>query len=902
MPLAAGSRIGAYEVTAQIGAGGMGEVYRATDTRLKRQVAIKVLPDALAADPERLARFQREAEVLASLNHQNIAQLHGLEETDGTKALVMELVEGPTLADRIEVGALPVDEALAIAKQIAAALEAAHEQGITHRDLKPANVKVRPDGTVKVLDFGLAKLAEPAPGSSISATLSPTLSLNATMAGVILGTAAYMAPEQARGKSVDKRADIWAFGAVLFEMLAGSQPFPGEDVSHVLARVIDRDPDWTLLPSALPPSLRTCLRQCLVKDPRQRLRDIGDVRLALEGAFDTPVPATADSGSSHVPLWRRLIPIVGVSVLLSGLVGAAVWFLTRPEPAKVTKFVLTTPPEGPLRVSTRVAMAIAPDGTVAYASNGSIYLRRSGDLDPLPIRGAEGRELSSPFFSPDGTSVGYAEGFAQPYSLKRVPVGGGSATTIAQVRFPFYGASWGRGNTIVLGSNEGLFRLNANGGSLEQLTRVTNKGESHRWPFLLPDGRNALFTVWSGSVGGARIAVVSLETGEVTPLLPNGTSPMYSPTGHLVYAASGGAAGGSLRVVAFDADRLIVTNADPMTVVENVLVSVNGAAYFGVAENGTLVFFTSPPASGKVTLALTDLAGQATPLGVPGPEYQYTRISRDGRLVAYQYGEGTTDIAVFEIGGGTAPLRLTFDGVSQYPLWAADGRRIIFQSNRDGNAGLFWQTSDGKGPAERLTTSGKEESHIPDSVSRDGAWLVFTAVRGQVSELWRLSLSTKKAEPLVVVPSAQVSQSVLSPDDRWIAYQSILNGETQIFVEPFPPTGARFQVPPANDNHHPIWDPDGSAIYYVPGPRLFARIPITTAPRFGFGTPESFGLNSTARTGGPTQLRRLDIMPDGKRFVGIWPDDLGKQPTPDTELRIVVIQNWGEELTRLISH
>jgi serine/threonine protein kinase len=529
MSLAAGSRIGPYEVAAQIGAGGMGEVYRATDTKLKRQVAIKVLPDALAADPERLARFQREAEVLASLNHQNIAHLHGLEESDGVKALVMELVEGPTLADRIAQSAVPVDEALVIAKQIAAALEAAHEQSVTHRDLKPANVKIRPDGTVKVLDFGLAKLAEPDRSSTISATMSPTLSLNATMAGVILGTAAYMAPEQARGKAVDKRADIWAFGAVLFEMLAGSPPFPGEDVSHVLARVIDRDPDWSLVPPALPPSLRTCLQRCLVKDPRQRMRDIGDVRLALEGAFEAPVLAPSHlrtlAPRHQVPLWRRLLPTVGLAVLLSGLTATAVWFLMRPVPGAMTRFELTTPPDGPISVTTRVNLAIAPDG--------------------------------------------------------------------------------------------------------------------------------------------------------------------------------------------------------------------------------------------------------------------------------------------------------------------------IFQSSRDGAPGLFWQSSDGTGAAERLTTPGKDEQHVPDSASEE--WLTFTVARGQVSEVWRVSLKTKKPEPLIVEPNARVSQSVLSPDGRWIAYQSREAGTAEIFVRPFPVSGTeKYKVPSANDNHHPIWAPDGRALSYVPSARQFARIPITTAPRFFFGTSEAF--------------------------------------------------------------
>ena len=899
MSLAAGSRIGPYEVAAQIGAGGMGEVYRATDTKLKRQVAIKVLPEALAGDPERLARFQREAEVLASLNHHNIALLHGLEETDGVKALVMELVEGPTLADRIAQGPMPVEEALAIAKQIAAALEAAHEQGITHRDLKPANVKVRPDDTVKVLDFGLAKLAEPVAGSNVTATMSPTLSLNATMAGVILGTAAYMAPEQARGKSVDKRADIWAFGTVLFEMLTATQPFPGEDVSHVLARVIDRDPDWSLLPPALPSSVRTCLQRCLVKDPRQRIRDIGDVRLALEGAFEAPASVMVERDSvvaSPAPMWRRLLPTVAFSLLLSAVVGAAVWLLMRPDPRAVTRFVLTTPPppDAAIALGARVNLAIAPDGTVAYAGFRNIYLRPLGAVDPVSVGDAE--VPSSPFFSPDSTSVGYVE-LTSPLALKRLPSRGGPTTTIAQLGFAPFGASWGPGNKIIVGGPKGLVTVNASGGGVEPLTTLSSEKESHRWPCVLPNGRGVLFTVWSGSLETSRIAVMSFETGKVAPVIPTGTAAAYSPTGHLLYAVRGG-----LRAVGFDVDRLTLTGGPEVTVLETVLVTeTSRAAYYGAAANGALVYYESPPGTDRVTLAVVDTAGKAQPIGVPGPGHNEPRVSRDGRWVAYQteYSEGT-DIAVFEIGSKTAPVRLTFGGRNRSPLWSHDGRRVIFQSDRDGGAALFWQLSDGTAPAERLTMPAKNESHTPDSVSSDGNWLTFTAAKGEVSEVWRLSLRTKKADPLIVVPKARVAQSVVSPDGRWIAYQSTVMADTDIFVEPFPPTGARYQVPSGDDNHHPIWAPDSKALYYVPGPRLFGRRPFMTAPRVGFGALESLDLNRTARTGGPNSVRRLDIMPSGSHFVGVWPEDLAKEST-DVERRIVVVENWSEELKRLMS-
>ena len=444
MALEIGSRLGHYDVTALIGEGGMGQVYQATDTKLKRQVALKILPEAFSADPERLARFQREAEVLASLNHPNIAQIHGLEEADGVRALVLELVEGPTLADRIKRGPIPLDEALPIAKQIAEALEAAHEAGVIHRDLKPANIKVRDDGTVKVLDFGLAKALDPSPDTDPSQ--SPTLTAMATQMGVIMGTAAYMSPEQARGKPVDKRADIWAFGVVLYEMLTGSRPFQGEDVSLTLASVMKSDPNVTTLPPDVPATVRTVLRRCLEKDARQRMRDIGDVRLAMEGAFETTVSQPAVDARS-LQVWQRPVPLVFAVLVLVAVTALAVRGLTRPAPREaVMQFSIPLGPNQSFTDTGRHLVALSPDGTqLVYQANDQLFRRPLDQLRPTPIPGTQdgGR---SPFISPDGQWIGFWAGG----QLRKVAMSGGAAVTLCDAD-NLWGASWGDDDMILFG-------------------------------------------------------------------------------------------------------------------------------------------------------------------------------------------------------------------------------------------------------------------------------------------------------------------------------------------------------------------------------------------------------------------------------------------------------------------
>ena len=521
MALSAGTRLGAYEVIGLIGQGGMGEVYQARDTTLDRDVALKVLPEAFTADPDRLARFEREAKVLASLNHPNIGSIYGLEEAEGVRALVLELVEGPTLADRIKQGPIPIDEALPIAKQIAEALEAAHEAGVIHRDLKPANVKVKTDGTVKVLDFGLAKAFQP-DASDVSIAESPTISLTAaaTQMGMVIGTAAYMAPEQAKGKVVDKRADVWAFGAVLYEMLTGRRAFGGGDLSDTLAMVLMKEVDWSTLPADTPASVRKLLERCLARDPRRRLRDIGDAWLELEAPQASPASEPTEAATAAVPplqVWQRPIPLVIVGLLVALVSGLAVWSLTQPAARPLAQFVVLTPPDGALRTrGSDSEVTISPDGTrVVYGSGGlgsgqdrRLYLRQLGELDATPLRGTEGGY--APFFSPDGQSVGFR--VAPGNLLKRVPVLGGPAVTIVEPDF-VAGVSWGADDTIVFGSPSGLMRVPAVGGEPESLTTIDpEQGETgHAWPDILPLGSpsNRTHSATGGSLAGARYSAAS---------------------------------------------------------------------------------------------------------------------------------------------------------------------------------------------------------------------------------------------------------------------------------------------------------------------------------------------------------------------------------------------------------
>ena len=661
MSLQPGTTLGSYTVTAKIGQGGMGEVYRARDTKLDRDVALKVLPEAFTSDPDRLARFEREAKVLASLNHPNIGSIYGLEEADGIKALVLELVEGPTLADRIKQGPIPVDEALPIAKQIAEALEAAHEQGVIHRDLKPANIKVKNDGTVKVLDFGLAKAFQP-DASDPSMSMSPTISLTAaaTQMGMVIGTAAYMAPEQAKGLPVDKRADIWAFGAVLFEMLTGRKPFVGDDVSDTLALVLKFEPEWDSLPAETPARIRQLIETCLQKDPKQRVHDVADVRLAMEGAFETIAPAgeAAVAPGAVQPTWRRLLPLVATAVVVGLGVGLAVWSVARPEPPVVARFEHELPDGQRFASIGRPITALSPDGRAfVYNTADGLYLRAIGELDARLIPGTAS-SLTSPVFSPDGQTIGYWDRAAT--ELKRIAISGGALVTITAAPDNPYGVTWESDGTILYGQADGIWHVPDTGGTPELLIPA-EEGERLHGPQMLPGGEWVLFTFRPAGTGAwdeAQIVVESLTTGERETLITGGRDARYVPTGHLVYGLNG-----VILAVPFDVGNRQVVGG-PVSLIEGVGAGADinsGAMHFALADNGSLVYVRgSAGGSDMVSLVWVGRDGDEESIPAPPRAYGRPRVSPDGTRVAVDITDGdNTDVWIWDLARET-PTQLTF--------------------------------------------------------------------------------------------------------------------------------------------------------------------------------------------------------------------------------------------------
>jgi eukaryotic-like serine/threonine-protein kinase len=923
MALPAGTRLGSYEILSVLGAGGMGEVYRARDTKLNRDVAIKVLLPAVANDPDRLARFSREAQVLASLNHPNIAHIHGLEDADGIRALVMELVDGPTLADRIAQGAIPLDDALPIATQMAEALEAAHEQGIIHRDLKPANIKVREDGTVKILDFGLAKAMEPAGTSTANAMNSPTISMHATQAGIILGTAAYMSPEQARGKLVDRRADIWAFGVILFEMLTRQRAFEGEDISITLAAVLKDDLDWSALPADTPAHIRTLLRRCLRKDPQKRLPHIGMARIEIDegraiAANPAPVLTDADATlATSVAAKRATVLLVAGVVIGIGLTAGIGWALLRATPTKVqpVRFSIIPPATEPFNVQGFFRnLTITPDGrhVVYVAASGAgaqLMIRAIDQLEAVALGGIDAAGF--PFVSPDGHWIGFFTGTGVAGGeLKKVALTGGPPITICRYQGTARGASWGDDDTIVFATNDpttGLMTVRAGGGEPNVLTKpdAAHGEQDHVLPSLLPGGRAVLFTIAAaGGIDNAQVAVLDLKTGQSKTLIRGGSDAQYVETGHLVYASAG-----TLRAVRFDPARLNVLT-DPMPLGERVTMLSTGAADFRISQQGTLVYVvggSSGPATVMRSLVWVSREGREEPIKAPPRAYLAPRLSPDGTRVALDIRDQEYDIWIWDLAGETL-RRLTIDPVlDSYPVWTADGRRLVFASGRAGVQNLFSQPADNTGTVERLTASPNPQ--FPTSISPDGTRLIFfeiTPKTGSDLQVLRLERSASSLmtgdvgrtliEPLVQTPFTE-RNGELSPDGHWLAYDSNESGRFQIYVRPFPDVNSGHWQISANGGSSPLWARNGRELFYVDGAPAMTAVPVKTEPTFSFGNPTKLFDQPYSRYLAAPSGRSYDVSADGKRFLMIK-NNAGDQAS--TSASIVVVLNWSEELKQRV--
>jgi eukaryotic-like serine/threonine-protein kinase len=890
MPLTAGSRLGPYEILAKIGEGGMGEVYRARDTKLRREVAIKVLPPLFAADADRRMRFSREAQVLASLNHPNIAAIYGIEDTDGTTALVMELVEGETLADRIARGPVPVDAALAIARQLCDGLDAAHERGIVHRDLKPANIKVTEDGRVKVLDFGLAKALDPAATDLAAAAVSqsPTRlrhgsgEAGISGTGMILGTAAYMSPEQAKGKPIDKRTDIWAFGCVLYEMLTGQRAFAGGDVTDLIVAVMTMEPDWTKLPMTTPPGVVELLRRCLTKDTRERLRDIGDVSTELGRApLDAMSSSTSSSMTSrgHALRWS----IIGAAAM--AIIAATIaWTLPAHGPAETLfskHLALTLPASVDLVAHGNQGLAISPDGKRLVfpgrrAGITQLYDRPIDRLDARPISGTE--DAGQPFFSPDGKWVGFVAGG----KLKKVSLAEGTVAVICDSG-DVHGATWDADDTIWFSGAGGarIERVPAGGGPPETVIGAdANRDEvGVDFPALLPGASAVLFTVWSGGFSQPKIAVQSLK-GDQRHVLLDGMRPRYAPSGHLIFFRAG-----SLWAVAFDPVHLQITGA-PAPVIQGVHVDLAVWPYFTFSDEGTLVYVPGAPFDAK-QLVWVDRKGVVEPLAIPPKPFDNPVLSPDGKQVAVVVREDNHDVWTYDLARGTS-TRLTSDpGEDETPFWMPDGDRVVFAGNRSGGSRLLVKRADGSGPEEKLLQGPRGAHWHVDTVSPDGSVVVFedfgSATSSDLESLQRDSTVTPFRRTNFAENSAK-----FSPDGRWIAYTSDESGRPEIYVEAHPGGGPKWKIS-TDGGMEPVWARNGRELFYRNGDEMLA-VAVSTTNAFNTSAPhvlfrgrfDTFDWNAD-----------YDVTADGQHFLMVRP----LEATSQSPLNVVV--NWFSDLNRL---
>jgi len=888
MTLAARSRFGHYEITGSLGKGGMGEVYRARDTSLGRDVAIKTLPEGLATDTDRLARFEREARLLASLNHAHIASIYSLDEHDGTRYLAMELVDGVTLEEKLKSGPLPVETALELALQIAQALEAAHGKGVMHRDLKPANVMVTKDGVVKVLDFGLAKAFSTEDDGAPEH--SPALSLAMAQAGLILGTAGYMSPEQASGQGADQRADIWAFGVVLYEMLTGQPAFSGESVPHILADVLKAEPDWKRLPVNLHPRLRILLERCLVKKPRDRLHSIADVRIELEALLREPesgLTRTAEAKSAT----RRLSLGIAAAIVLTAAISALTAWLVWPAAAErpVRRFTYTIPEDEMLRSTPVGVFSLAPDGSrFIYNTERGIVMRSMDALEAQVIPGTEA-DLGQPFFSADGNAIAFFNARAQ--ALERIAISGGRAVTISHLLggLPL-GARWEDDGMIYSAdADTGISRVLASGGEPEPLIAKSN-GELFQRPQLLPDGDTILFSVATRLNDWDRGSVVvqSLTTGQRDVLIQNANSATYVDTGHLLYAS-----GSDLFAVAFDLQSRRVPGA-PISIAEGVFQSsTSGIANYGIANDGTLAYLRGArTGAGRLYRVTPD--GQSESLNLPGGNFDQPRLSPDGTRLAYGFtgADANTDIWVLDL-ERRIPTRLTFEaGMDSYPIWTPNGSHIIFWSERDGG-GLYRQAADGTGAAERLTGPRRNGIEIPSAFTPDGSRLLLYSQNTTSAESDLYVLSTGSGEPPEVLVGTPFDEdfSDLSPDGHWLVYSSDESGSDQVYVRPFPNADAgKWQVS-GDYGIDPVWAPDGKELYYRTNDAVMV-VRVETEPTFVAALPEPL-FRTEARLVGVRGS--FDVTPDGETFYMF-----SSSNSVAGDRDVVIVENFTEELKRLL--
>ena len=846
MPVTRGSRLGPYEILEPLGRGGMGEVYRAHDSRLRRDVAVKVLHPHLL-DANHIERFQREARVLAVLGHPNVASVHDLDEAGGITFLVMELVEGETLAERLVTGPLPIPEVLAVARQVAAALDAVHEKGIVHRDLKPANIKLTPDGVVKVLDFGIAKTT---PRFAPSQPDLPTATV-ATREGLVIGTDAYMSPEQARGQDVDRRTDVWAFGCVLFEMLTGRPAFAKATTADTIAAVIERDVDLSAIPPQAPPALQRLVRRCLQRDIRERLRDMGDARFDLEDlAWDPQVPA------GGIPRRRIAAAAVGLLVLggLSGALVTRARSTASDTAAPPAHFLLSLPPTTQLGALDFPSVAIAPDGSrLAYVANRGgqtqLYVRAMNALDAVPVAGTT--NAVAPFFSPDSQWIAFfADG-----QLKKVALAGGAAITLCEAKVGL-GGSWGRDDTIVFASTtgSGLSRVPASGGTPERVTTLdVAQGEfSHRWPQWLPDGTTVLYTAGtSGSFNDAAIVAHSLTSNRRSILVRGGTSPHYLPTGFLIYAQKG-----RIVRVPFDADSLAVTGP-PVTVLDEVLQSSDGAVQLSVSQSGTLVFVESGSETGQPRLVSVARDGVSTPLAASPAPYASPRVSPDGRKLLVTLTSPTPDLWVYDMMAGTSS-QLTFEAGAMSPVWSRDAKQVVFSSTRLGVPNLFTTSIVPGGPVERVIASGNQQ--VPGSWADDGTVVYAEQFAETGRDILLVSPRDRMPQPLVASRADETSPR-FSHDGRWLAYVSNETGRNEVYVRPS--TGqVRSRQISREGGTEPVWAPSGLDLFYREGDRMMS-VAIQTSQN---PSPRVLFVGDFAR--GTIDSPNYDVLPDGQ-FVMI---------------------------------